>query len=116
MTARNREQRLKARYAREDSSARELALAALASSFEGRRFLWNLLAECSTFESAFAENALRTAFTTGKQSIGQAIYGYLLSTHPELIIKMSQENADLVAKRAEELASAREPRSNYDAE
>ena len=91
--------RLEERFAREDKNRRDVGLAHLVQSAEGRFYLWSLLEACRVFAQPFNGNALETAFRCGEQNIGQQILAHLNEVSPDAFFLMMKENQDVRLER-----------------
>lgn len=66
---------------------------ALATS-EGRAMFWEILSLTGMFRNPHTGNALNSAFNSGRQSVGQDVFGMLEEINPHAYITMLQENLD----------------------
>jgi hypothetical protein len=85
-SAEARQRRLQAR---EVSDMREIL-----STSSGRRFLWNLMAKCKTFESVF-ETSSRIAYNAGQQDIGHFLLAKIDEADAAMFFKMREENKNI---------------------
>jgi hypothetical protein len=75
-------------------TGRNLAIRRLMQDPDGRRFVWDILADCGVFRTPFAMDPYATAFNAGKQSVGQMLLAEVTAVVPELYIQMLQEPKD----------------------
>ena len=66
------------------------SLKLILNSQEGRQVLWEIMAECGTFQNAFTGNS-QTFFLLGKQFIGQMLLGEINSIDYKLFQTMQDE-------------------------
>jgi hypothetical protein len=90
---RKRRESVKKRKEREDREFLKMALNVEA----GRRFLWNILAECHTFETIFRHDHglpidMATWMCLGEQQIGQRLYQLWHIKNPVGVMAMLKEN------------------------
>lgn len=101
------EQRLRARWLKEDTTAVDAAFTALLQHAHGRKALWWLLQIGRVGQQPFANNALQTAFACGELNVGQQVLDRITSVSPEGYLEMMKEMADERARRDAELTNAR---------
>ena len=99
-----RERRLRNRHIKEDETTQDIGLAQCLKTYEGRRFVWGLIAEAGVFQNPFAGNALDTAFRCGNMNAGQSLLARVLDKHPESFLTMQKENQLREETFAEKLA------------
>jgi hypothetical protein len=68
------------------------AIASLAETVEGRRFMWWLLQVGKVGTQPFASNALNTSFNCGELNVGNSILARIASVSPAVYVRMQQEN------------------------
>lgn len=68
------------------------AIAQLATSTDGRRFLWWLLQVGKVGTQPFAANALNMSFNCGELNVGNAILSRITSVDAAVYVRMQQEN------------------------
>lgn len=68
------------------------AIAGLAETIEGRRFLWWLLQVGKVGTQPFAANALNMSFNCGELNVGNTILGRITSVSTAVYVRMQQEN------------------------
>ena len=81
-------------WSEEEETLVQFGLRNTLNSYEGRVFIWELLANCGTFNPQFATNALQTAHNTGMQTIGLTIFNRIMELDPALFYKMQQEMSE----------------------
>lgn len=92
MTIDKRVKRLRDKQSRRDQEEMNKGLNASLATYEGRRFLWSLLAEGYMFHNAFNGNALQTSFNCGKQENAQLLLARIMEVNPDAYLQMSKEN------------------------
>lgn len=65
-------------------------LEVVASTYEGREWIWDLLEECGIYASSFRGDN-QTEFREGKRAIGLSLLVKLNNADPNLYMKMQQE-------------------------
>lgn len=71
---------------------RELSdIAMVASTIEGRRFLWRVLEKCRVFETIW-ENSARIHYNAGQQDLGHFVMAEIVETKKEILFQMMTEN------------------------
>jgi hypothetical protein len=101
------EQRLRARWLKEDKAAIDAAFGALLQHNGGRKMLWWLLQIGRVGQQPFSNNALQTAFACGELNVGQQVLDRITSVSPEGYLEMMKEMADERTQRDTALADAR---------
>lgn len=85
----DREQVRRAKKLERNDHDDELAdLRAVASTSEGQRFLWRLMAQCHTFESTFDVEPHQHAFNAGERNIGNQVLASLMEAEPNAFLQM----------------------------
>ena len=88
----NRNNRVEKRHMKAQVERVKLGLQGALATYEGRCFLWELLANCGIYQNSFSGNALNTAFTSGKQSVGQELLLQITTDFPSSYIQMMKES------------------------
>jgi hypothetical protein len=87
------EKQLKNAEAREkllrDQELSDLAL--VASTSQGRRFLWRMLERTRVFESIW-ENSARIHYNSGQQDFGHFLMSEIIECKEEILFQMMKEN------------------------
>lgn len=66
-------------------------LAMVASTIQGRRFLWRLIERCKVFETIW-ENSARIHYNAGQQDLGHFLMSEIVNTKQEIFFQMMKEN------------------------
>lgn len=66
-------------------------LLAVMGSAEGRRFVWELIGTAGVFRQSFGPDALATAFSEGRRSIGLELLARLQDEAPDAYLKAQGE-------------------------
>lgn len=98
-------QREEARLAKETTEQLTNGLHSVVGSYEGRRWLWSILAGAGIFIPTFTDNALRTAYNEGRRSLGLEVLNLLTEEAPDAYLLMQKENADVYRNRAARLSA-----------
>ena len=85
-------EKLKARWLREDEANINSAVNKAVEDAQGRKFLWWLLQIGQIGGQPYAGNALNTAFNCGELNVGQKILDRIISVSPEGYLMMMKEN------------------------
>jgi hypothetical protein len=103
MTADADLRRLQRKWENEDAHFRRQGLQSLASTYPGRRLLWDLIDAAGTFGQPFSsENPHATAFNCGMMEMGKFLLDQVLETEPNLFLILREETAALQSSRAKE--------------
>lgn len=82
---------------------RGAVLKSIASSLEGRRYLWGTLSDAHVFSSTFTGDALRSAFLEGERNAGLRLLNDFVQFCPEEFIQaMREANEQLLIEKANE--------------
>lgn len=101
------EQRLRARWLKEDEAAIDAAFSTLLQHGEGRKALWWMLRIGKVGTQPMSNNALQTAFACGELNVGQQILDRITSVSPDGYLQMMKEMADDRTRRDSELNTSR---------
>src|SRR4051812_28301611 len=93
------ENRLKARWQREDDGKIDGAISACHEHENTRRLLWWLLEVGRVGVQPYTGNALATAFACGELNVGQRILDRITSVSPDGYVNMMKEMADARRER-----------------
>lgn len=92
----DKERRLQEREAERKSALREAlinrAIAEIADTDYGRKFLWWLLEIGQVNQQPFVSNALNTAFNCGELNVGNKILAKITEVDPAIYVRMQVEH------------------------
>lgn len=95
----------KERRKRDDEVTADIIRAMMANP-EGRRWLWNQMAECGVFLSATSLDPQTLAFAAGKRSLGLKLFSDIGLYAARLLPTMLEENSSTISKDTSDGRSA----------